>query len=124
MLRVTRSQMDLAYGCTICYSNMVRIQSLSKISIRERKTQVESGGVPLQASLCSLPPVNSHTASLGNKNATRHVQCFCQGSLLETQQLRLLLWIGHVDTFCLACTKSPDFSRRRVGIQHDPHYLY
>lgn len=65
---------------------------------------MDSGGIHIQATLCSLPPMSGHTEKTLTQ-ARKMQQHVCdvstQGSPLETHCQRLLFGISHIATLYL-----------------------
>lgn len=85
---------------------------------------MESAGVHVQASLCSLLPilVTPLTVTPAVKMQQHVCDVSAQGSLLETQCPRVLWDSGHIGSLCLAPTEIPD-SQRKTSVQHKPYCL-
>ena len=86
---------------------------------------MESGGIHVQAALCSLPPRKHHTECTfppGMKMQQHVCIVYTQGSPLDTQHLRFLLGTSHIGILCLVYTRISD-SRRKARVLNISHIV-
>lgn len=92
-----------------------------------KKTQVESGRIQVQASLCSLPLGRDNTKLTpppAMKIQKQVCNVFAQGSSLKAQHPKVFVIGGWLCMhFCLVCTKVLDSQKERARGRHKPHCL-